>query len=104
MKSATFFGILTFGSDVNPLLYNFLFVENRNFMCIQFTDLVFIVSCFQEGRGNVALYHTICTCTLRAYIYICYMAYRTLDPRYTLLTVYPDPCPVPHETTNTVYH
>ena len=34
-------------------------------MCIQFTDLVFIVSCFQEGRGNVALYHTICTCTLR---------------------------------------
>ena len=24
-------------------------------MCIQFTDLVFIVSCFQEGRGNVAL-------------------------------------------------
>ena len=24
VKSATFFGILTFGSDVNPLLYNFL--------------------------------------------------------------------------------
>ena len=36
---------------------------------------------------SVALYHTICTCTLRTYIYICYMAYRTLDPRYTLLYI-----------------
>ena len=27
----------------------------------------------------VASYHTICTCTLRTYTYICYMAYRTLD-------------------------
>ena len=34
--------------------------------------------------SSVALYHTICTCTLRTYTYICYMAYRTLDPRYTL--------------------
>ena len=37
-------------------------------------------------------------------IYVCYMAYRTLDPRYTLLYIYPDPCPAPHETTDTVYH
>ena len=27
---------------------------------------------FQEGRGNLALYRTICTCTLCTYTYICY--------------------------------
>ena len=69
-------------------------------MCIQFTDLVFIVSCFQEGRGNVALYNIICTCTLCTYT-----LYGIQDPGpWIHVTVYTDPCPVPHETTNTVYH
>ena len=53
-------------------------------MSVQFTDLVFTVPYFQEGMGNVALYHTICTCTLCAFTHICNMEYRTLDPRYTL--------------------
>ena len=38
-------------------------------------------SCMLDG---VALYHTICTYTLRTYTYICYMAFSTLDLRYTL--------------------
>ena len=33
---------------------------------------------------HVALYRIICTCTLCTYTYTRYMAYRTLDPRYTL--------------------
>ena len=33
--------------------------------------------------GIVALYHTICVYTLRIHTYICYMAFRTLDLRYT---------------------
>ena len=52
-------------------------------MCIQFTDLVFTVSCFQEGRGNVALYHTICTCTLCTYIYTVHV---TLHRIFSMLT------------------
>ena len=38
------------------------------------------------------------------YIYI-YMLYGIQDPGpWIHVTVHTDPCPVPHETTNTVYH
>ena len=50
----------------------------------------------------VALYRFICTCTLRTYIYT---LYGIQDPGPCIhVTVYTDPYPVPHETTNTVYH
>ena len=39
-------------------------------MSIQSTDLVLTVPSFQEERGNVALYHTMYTYTLRMYTYI----------------------------------
>ena len=52
----------------------------------------------------VALYRIICTCTVCTYTYI-YTLYGIQDPGPCKhVTVYTDPYPVPHETTNTVYH
>ena len=47
--------------------------------------------------ASVALYQTICTCALRTYtyMYMLYMAYRTLDSRYTLPYI---PIHVLHDT------
>ena len=55
-----------------------------------------------DAQG-VALYRITCACTLCTY-YI-YTLYGIQDPGpWIHVTVYTDPYPVPHETTNTVYH
>ena len=66
-------------------------------------DIVEYARAFDAQTVSVALYRIICTCTVCTYTYTRYTAYRTLD-LCIHVTVYTDPYPVPHETSNTVYH